>query len=108
MSASLETQLQERADLVRRVQEVVVDAIFLEVEPTDLDPDAPLFGSGHGLDSIDAVELLVALEGHFGLRLQEERVLAVPHLRTINTVVDRILNPTDASPATAPIDAEAP
>ena len=73
------------------VQELLVSELYLEVDPEDLDPDAPLFGSGHGLDSIDAVEILVALEGQFQARLEGDRVDAVRHLRTVNTIVDRIL-----------------
>ncbi|TNE92847.1 MAG: acyl carrier protein [Deltaproteobacteria bacterium] len=88
---TLMDRLTERQGILARVQQAIVEAAFLEVEADDLDPDAPLFGTGIGLDSIDAVELLVALESHFGMRLQEDRVLAVPHLRTINTIVDRIL-----------------
>lgn len=83
-------QLERRAQVLARVQQMIVDQLFLEVEPGDLDPDAPLFGSGHGLDSIDAVELVVALEGQFGVRLQESRVASVPHLRTVNTLVDLV------------------
>lgn len=80
-----------RADVTRAVQALLVEHLYLEVSPEDLDPDAPLFGSGHGLDSIDAVEIVVALEGALGVRLQEDRVVSIPHLRTINTIVDHIL-----------------
>jgi acyl carrier protein len=85
------TALERRADVTHRVQKLLVDHLFLEVEPRDLDPDAPLFGSGHGLDSIDAVEIVVALESTFGVRLQEDRIVSVPHLRTVNTIVDHVL-----------------
>lgn len=83
--------LHRRAETVARIQQLLVDHLYLEVEPRDLDPDAPLFGSGHGLDSIDAVELVVGLENQFGVRLQESRVLSVPHLRTIHTLADLVL-----------------
>ena len=85
-----EERLNERCQTLAEVQALIVDHLMLEVEPGDLDPDAPLFGSGHGLDSIDAVELVVALENRFGVRLQESRVLSVPHLRTVNTLVDLV------------------
>lgn len=88
----IEARLAKRRAMVARVQELLIGELFLEVAPRDLDPDAPLFGSGHGLDSIDAVELVVALENTFGIRLQESRILSVPHLRTVNTLVDLILD----------------
>lgn len=92
MNTELSTRLQKRQATLRMVQELLVTELYLEVDPEDLDPDAPLFGSGHGLDSIDAVEILVALEGKFQARLEGDRVDAVRHLRTVNTIVDRILS----------------
>lgn len=87
---SVQQALAARQETLDAVQELLVEHLYLEVEPRDLDPDAPLFGSGHGLDSIDAVELVVAIESRFGVRLQESRMLSVPHLRTINTLVDLV------------------
>jgi len=92
LNTELSTRLQKRQATLRMVQELLVTELYLEVDPEDLDPDAPLFGSGHGLDSIDAVEILVALEGKFQARLEGDRVDAVRHLRTVNTIVDRILS----------------
>lgn len=91
---NMPTSLETRIRTVAEVQSLLVEHLFLEVEPGDLDPDAPLFGSGHGLDSIDAVELVVAIESRYGIRLQESRVVSVPHLRTINTIVDLVLAET--------------
>lgn len=88
---TLEQRVERRNRVVSEVQALLVEHLLLEVEPGDLDPDAPLFGSGHALDSIDAVEVVVALENRFGVTLQEERVLSVPVLRTINTVADLVL-----------------
>ncbi|MCO4746700.1 MAG: acyl carrier protein [Proteobacteria bacterium] len=87
-------RVQRRRQAVEDVQTLFVEHLMLDVEPQDLDPDAPLFGSGHALDSIDAVELVVALENRFGVRLQESRVLSIPHLRTVNTVVDLVIAET--------------
>jgi acyl carrier protein len=84
-------RLDRRNRTVAQVQALLVEHLLLEVEPGDLDPDAPLFGSGHGLDSIDAVEVVVAIENRFGVRLQDSKLISVPHLRTVNTVVDLVL-----------------
>lgn len=48
----------------------IIDALNLEdVTPEDIDNDAPLFGTGLGLDSIDALELIVLLDKHYGIKL---------------------------------------
>ena len=39
------------------------------MSPDDIDADAPLFGEGLGLDSIDALELIVLMEKQYGIRL---------------------------------------
>jgi acyl carrier protein len=82
--------LAARTALLERVREMLIGALHLELEPEEIDPDAPLFGAGLGLDSVDTVELVVALETTFGVRLEGGAVL-VGALRTVNTVVDLIL-----------------
>ena len=91
MDDVVQADLDRRRQLTDAVQAALVEHLFLQVEAGDLDPDAPLFGSGHGLDSIDAVELIVMLEERFHTRLQDARAHAVRHLRTVNTIVDRVL-----------------
>lgn len=54
-----------------------------------IDPDAILFGSGLGLDSVDSIELVVALESRYKLRVAEGALRM--HLRTVNSVVDLLL-----------------
>lgn len=60
----------EDADLVREIKALVVDSLMLEtVTADDIDPDAPLFGGGGlGLDSIDVLELAMALHKRFGVK----------------------------------------
>jgi acyl carrier protein len=59
-------------------------------EEDELDPDAPLFGSGFGLDSLDAVEIVVCLETDFGIR-PSEHALMRGSMRTLNKLVDFVI-----------------
>ena len=52
-----------------------MDALHLEgLAPSEIIDDAPLFGEGLGLDSVDALELVVALEKKFEIRIQSHEV----------------------------------
>jgi len=55
-------------ELVEQVKHLIIDALRIEgMSPADIDSDAPLFGEGLGLDSIDALQLVVAMEKSFGV-----------------------------------------
>ena len=57
------------ADLKR----LIVEALMLEdVRPEDIDSEAPLFGDGLGLDSIDALEFAIAIDRRFGVKIEAE------------------------------------
>lgn len=58
------------ADLNTELKQYIIEALNLEdMTPDDIDDEAPLFGEGLGLDSIDALELIVLMEKHYGIRL---------------------------------------
>jgi acyl carrier protein len=57
----------------RELAELIVYALNLEgVEPQGIDPDAALFGSGLGLDSIDALELALEMSKRYGVQLKAD------------------------------------
>jgi acyl carrier protein len=57
-------------ELVLELKQRIIDALNLEeMTPEDIETEAPLFGEGLGLDSIDALELIVLLEKNYGIRL---------------------------------------
>lgn len=58
-------------DAVRHTlkEALVADLHLQDLRPEDIDDNAPLFTEGLGLDSLDAVELVVLLEKHFGVRI---------------------------------------
>ena len=59
-------------ELVLELKKAIIKALNLEeMTPGDIDADAPLFGDeGLGLDSIDALELIVLLEKNYGIKLE--------------------------------------
>ena len=62
-------------DVKDRLREVIIRTLRLEaVNPEDILDDTPLFGEGLGLDSIDALELVVALEKEFGIKITDDEV----------------------------------
>jgi len=57
----------------RELAELIVSALNLEgVEAAGIDPDAPLFGDGLGLDSIDALELALEISKRYGVQLKAD------------------------------------
>lgn len=62
-------------DLVLELKNLIINTLKLEdVTPGDIEDDAPLFGEGLGLDSIDALELVVALEKNYGVFIPDSEV----------------------------------
>lgn len=57
-------------ELILTLKKQIIDALNLEeITPEDIDNNAPLFGDGLGLDSIDALELIVILDRFYGIKL---------------------------------------
>lgn len=65
----MSTQTPAEAELAQ----LLVESLNLEgVEPAGIEPDAPLFGEGLGLDSIDALELALAVSKRYGFQLRSD------------------------------------
>lgn len=59
-------------DLIAKLKEQVIEQLNLEdISPEDIDAKEPLFGDGLGLDSIDALELIVLLEREYGIKIED-------------------------------------
>jgi acyl carrier protein len=67
-SAPAEALLPLESDLAR----LIVTALSLEVAPETIAPEAPLFGEGLGLDSIDALEMALAISKAYGVQLRSD------------------------------------
>ena len=78
-------------DLRAQIKEMLVKNLMLQVTPEQIGDDLPLFGpDGLGLDSIDALELVVSMEKTFGVGVPNSDV-AAKALRSVNTIHDYIL-----------------
>ena len=54
--------------LIEQVKQLIISSLRIEgMSPADIETDAPLFGDGLGLDSIDALQLVVAMEKEYGV-----------------------------------------
>ena len=61
--------------LAARIKDLIISRLKLDgVKPDEIGDEAPLFGEGLGLDSIDALELVLAVEQTFGVRIDDEEV----------------------------------
>ncbi len=62
-------------ELVEELKRLIIETLKLEdIAPQDFDAEGPLFGEGLGLDSIDALELVVALEKKYGVIIPDSEV----------------------------------
>lgn len=58
-------------ELVEQLKLQIIESLNLEdMTPDEIDADAPLFGTGLGLDSIDALELIMLMEKEYGIKLK--------------------------------------
>ena len=74
-------------DIASKLKELLAKELNLKIKPEDIHDDMPLFGEGLGLDSLDAVEIVVILKKHLGVTIidseQAKRVFA-----SIKTLAD--------------------
>ena len=78
-------------DLRTQIKEMLVKSLMLQTTADQIGNDLPLFGPGSlGLDSIDALELVVSMEKTFGVGVPNSEV-AAKALRTVDTIHDYIL-----------------
>ncbi|MCJ7784623.1 MAG: phosphopantetheine-binding protein [Desulfobacterales bacterium] len=61
-------------DLILKLKKEIIGILNREdITPEDIDAEAPLFGDGLGLDSIDALEFLVLLEETYGIKIEDPK-----------------------------------
>lgn len=91
------------SELEDEIKRLIIDCLELEdVSPGDIDSDEPLFGAGLGLDSIDALELGVALRRRFGIRIDrvsEEMKMHFANVRSLASFITAQGGPKDVGAA---------
>lgn len=92
LPASLAEHVARHEAALTRVRGVLVNQLKVALPPEQIELDAPLFGTGLGLDSVDAVELVVAIETEFGIHLPEGAA-GPAQFRTVHSLVELVLNP---------------
>lgn len=82
------------SDLNHQIKQLIIDSLALEdITPADIDDNAPLFGDeGLGLDSVDALELGLAVQKTFGFQLDGENDNLREHFANVNTLAEFIKN----------------
>jgi len=76
-----------------RLKELIIEALNLEgMSPDEIGDDEPLFGEGLGLDSVDALELVVALEKEYGIKIEGQEATrdAFTSVATLAGLVERL------------------
>jgi acyl carrier protein len=82
--------MSDPTELKKQVKQMLVENLMLQISAENIGDDQPLFGPGSlGLDSVDALQLVVALEKNFGLKLSDTEI-ARKTLQTVNSIAAAI------------------
>jgi acyl carrier protein len=76
--------------LMHEVAAMIVTALNLEMSPAEITPDTSLFGDGLGLDSIDILEVALAVSKHYGFQLRADDEKNVKVFTSLRTLVGHI------------------
>lgn len=87
MRQELLDHIAQRKQVCGGVKELIVERLDLPVEPAWITDDQPLFGRGLELDSVDALELVSAIEYHFDVAIEDDDVSV---FGSVNAMVDYI------------------
>ena len=80
----------EQTDLQREVATLLVEALNLELTADAIDPEAPLYGEGLGLDSIDILEVALVVSQRYGFQLRSDDEDNVRIFRSLASLAEHI------------------
>jgi acyl carrier protein len=90
----------EMDDLKQQIKELIISSLELEdIKPDDIADDAPIFGEGLGLDSIDALELGIALKKKFDIKFSAENADNKKNFASVNALAGYITAETGGGQA---------
>jgi acyl carrier protein len=73
------------------IKQLLIENLMLQITPEDIGDEQPLFGPGSiGLDSVDALQLVVALDKKFGLKIQDSEA-AMRILQGVHTIAEAVI-----------------
>ena len=82
--------MEENKSLKERIKQLMVENLMLQMTAAEIGDDLPLFGPGGlGLDSVDALQLVVALDKNFGLKIRDPEA-AREILQNVNTMTEAV------------------
>jgi acyl carrier protein len=89
MDETLRQKIDERKAIIDTLKEDLITRLNLPYRPEDLHEDVSLLGSGLGLDSLDALEVVLGIENAFKVKVADDNIAI---LRSINAIVDYVLD----------------
>ncbi len=85
----------DRKEMCRKIKQIIVDQLYLDMEPDFISDDQPLFGRGLELDSIDALELAVGIYNEFSVTVSDGDAKI---FTSVNSVADYIMEQSKNQP----------
>ena len=89
MDRQLAQTIEARKEILDVLKKDLISRLNLPYEPDDLHEDVSLLGSGLGLDSLDALEVVLGIEHAFQVKVADDNISI---LRSINSIVDFVLD----------------
>ncbi|MBQ0957953.1 acyl carrier protein [Ideonella sp. 4Y11] len=80
------------------MKQALIERLSLQLTPDEIADDSPLFGTGLGLDSVDALEIAILIELEFDVPVSDDELAS---FRSINTLVDLVEQRTQAAEVAA-------